>query len=116
MIDTKNATCLARCRTNPPGEFRKIIGFMKPFDGLFPLIAINKIIPIWNDVTDRTALLAKRNTAIHAAGALRLQRLFRHFIVKFFPILDAFGRFLFIKILAFIFQKSCYVAHRYTFY
>ena len=41
-------------------------------DRVFPAVAIDEIIPVRNDVVHRTAGVAERHAAIHAARALRL--------------------------------------------
>src|SRR6185369_11863795 len=36
-----------------------------------PLVAVNEVVPVGDDVVDRTAALAERDAAVHAACALR---------------------------------------------
>jgi len=56
--------------TNTSSKFRKIICFMQTNNCILPIARINKIIPIRNNISNRTSFLTKRNTTIHASGPL----------------------------------------------
>ena len=73
--DTEHARAFARCRAHAAGELRKIVRLVQAIDRLFPALLINEMVPLGDEVVDRTAVagLAKRHAAIHAARALRLQ-------------------------------------------
>ena len=43
---------------------------MEPVEGGAPLVAIDQIVPVGDQVAERTALMAERNAAVHATGAL----------------------------------------------
>jgi hypothetical protein len=62
----------AGCRTDAAGEVGKIVGRMQDFQRLLPVTAVNQIVPVRNDVVDRTAVVAERNTAVHTTCALNL--------------------------------------------
>ena len=71
LIDSKYACGLARRRANASGKFRKIVCRVKLPKRLFPAPAINQVIPIWNEIVDRTSGVTEGYAAIHAARALR---------------------------------------------
>ena len=50
------------------------------------MASVNEIVPIGNDVVDRAALMAKRNTAIHATSGLRHHFVFGKRFDEFVPI------------------------------
>src|SRR4029079_651541 len=52
------------------GELGKVVGRMQNVERGPPLLAIDEIVPVRNDVVDRAARLAERDAAIHAARAL----------------------------------------------
>src|SRR5215471_9542754 len=58
-------------------------------NGIFPPSAIDVVIPIGNQIVDRTPGLAKRDPAIHAACTLFAQLFFRKILVDFEPVIDA---------------------------
>ena len=70
VVDVERTRRFARRGTNSPGKFREVVGRMENLERRLPLMTIGKIVPIRNDVVDRTAALAERNAAIHAARAL----------------------------------------------
>src|SRR5690606_12782558 len=68
--DVQRAGRFARRRAHPPGELREVVGRMQVVDRPAPLTAVHQVVPVRDDVVDRTAGLAERNAAIHAARAL----------------------------------------------
>src|SRR5690606_674571 len=79
---------LARRRTQPPGPFREIVGRMQPVDGRFPAIAVDEVVPVRNQVAERTALMAEGNAAVHAARALFARRRFGRGEIDLAPVLE----------------------------
>ena len=69
-IDSKSAGGLTWSRANAASKFWKVIGGMQHFNGVFPIALKYQLIKVRNDVVDWAAVIAKRNTAIHAAGTL----------------------------------------------
>ena len=73
VIDAEHARPFARRGTQPPGELREVVRRVQPVDRRPPPVAVDEIVPVGNQVAERTALVAERNAAVHAARALRLQ-------------------------------------------
>jgi len=69
-VDRKHARRFARRRANSACELREVVGQVERIQGLTPLAPVDKVIPLWNEVAKRAAVMAERNAAIHAAGAL----------------------------------------------
>jgi hypothetical protein len=90
LIDAQHASRFAWRGTNPPGEFRKIIGGVQLPNGIFPAAAINQIVPVGDDVIDRTSCVTERDAAIHTARALVAQLRLRKILIDFEPIVHAF--------------------------
>ena len=87
IIDAEHARAFARRRTNAAGELGKIVGLVQPVQCLFPEAAVNKVIPLRDQIIDRAAAghaaderagVAEGDAAIHAARALLFQFGFRH--------------------------------------
>ena len=92
---------LAQGGAHPGGELRIAVGGDEPFDRKIPLPLIHQIIPLGDEVVQRTAAghaaqhhaaLAEGHTAVHAAGALRLLFVLVQRQMKFVKIGDAFLR------------------------
>ena len=91
FIDSEHARGLARSGADPPGELGKIVGGMQHAHRRAPPVAIDQIVPVGNDVVERTAGVAERHAAIHAASALFTQLFFRKILIDFKPIIDPLG-------------------------
>src|SRR5260370_34854864 len=89
LVDAEHARRFARRGTNPPGEFREVVGGMQLANRLFPTSVINQIVPIGNQVVERTSRLAKRHAAIHAARHLGSKILFGEILIDLEPVIDA---------------------------
>jgi hypothetical protein len=70
VVDVERARFLARRRTDAAGELRKIVRRVQHVERLAPLLQVDEIVPVRNDVVDGAAALAERDAAIHAARAL----------------------------------------------
>src|ERR1700752_3436875 len=79
--DTKNAGGFARRRTNTACELREVVGRMKLANRFLPLTTIDVVVPVGNEVVDRTTGLAERHATIHAASALLAKLLFGKVLV-----------------------------------
>src|SRR5438067_2350745 len=70
FVDLQHACRLARRRAQPAGELREVVRPVQLLDRLVPAIAIHEVVPVGNQVPERTAAVAERNAAFHAARAL----------------------------------------------
>ena len=97
LVDAEDARALAGSGTDAAGELREVVGLVQPFEGLFPQSAINQVVPLRNEVVDRTAGghafeqragVAEGDAAVHAAGA-RLRSFFLGVLVELVPVANA---------------------------
>src|SRR4029434_934442 len=89
-VDAEHARSFTRGRTNASGEFREIVRCVESLDGLAPAAAIDEIVPVGNDVAQRTPLVAEGNATVHASGGLDLQLILGEILVDLLPVVDAF--------------------------
>ena len=89
VVDPEHARAFARRGTQPARELRKVVRRVQALEGRLPPVAIHEIIPVGNQVAQRTALMAERNPAIHAARRLVAQRRVGIRQVDFAPVVDA---------------------------
>jgi hypothetical protein len=87
---------------------------VEPFNGFFPPVPVNQVVPIGNDISQGTALVAKGNATIHATGGLGLEMVRMHRKIIFFPIFDPFSHGPFMGQFAPRFHKSGRFSHFYS--
>src|SRR5690606_16243571 len=71
VIDVQRAGGLARRGADAAGELGEVVRRVQDLDRALPVAPIDQVVPVRDDVVDRTAGLAERDAAIHAAGALQ---------------------------------------------
>ena len=67
LVDTEHARCFARGRADTSGELWKIIGGVKLTDGFLPASLVYKVVPVGDEIVDRTTGVTEGNATIHAA-------------------------------------------------
>src|SRR4029078_13456246 len=91
VVDVEDARLLARGGTDAAGELGEVVGRVQPVDRLAPAAAVHEVVPVGDDVPERTALVTEGDAAIHAARALALQHLVGRALLELAPVLQAFG-------------------------
>ncbi len=110
-VDAKHARLLARRRADASGELGEVVRRMQHLDRTLPVLPVNEVVPVRNDVVDRAAALAERDAAIHAAGALHAGGVVRQAQIELAVMLLArLGRF--VRLLEpLVLEESGDVAH-----
>ena len=70
FINCQYAGCFTGCGADATREFRKVVGGDKNFVCQFPVALVGSIVEFWNIIPQRTAMMAKRCTTIHASPCL----------------------------------------------
>ena len=86
LIDAQHARALTRRRTQPTGELGEIVGRVQPLDGVAPTAGAHLVVPLRDQVAQRTAVVAERDTAIHTTGGLLGERVVGEVLVDLFPV------------------------------
>ena len=89
LVDAEDARRLTRCRAQPPGELREVVGGVQALDAVPPAVPVHQVVPLGDQGPQRTTVVAERDTAIHAARSLDLEGLLRELLVDLFPVLEA---------------------------
>src|SRR5258708_1466159 len=76
VVDVEHARGFARRGAHAAGELGDVGCRVQDVERLAPVVAVNEIVPVGNDVVHRAAGLAEGNAAVHAARAL-----LRHLLV-----------------------------------
>ncbi len=88
-VDAEHACCLARRRAQPAGELGEVVGGMQAIDRVSPVLAIDQVVPVRDQVAERAAVVAERDTAIHATSGLDLHLVEREVVVDLLPITES---------------------------
>src|SRR5688572_539345 len=112
-IDTENAGAFTRCRAYSTGELGKVVGRMEALNRFTPATPVNKVVPVGNDVSQRTTLVAEGNPTIHASRCLDLQLVFREVLVDLLPVVDPFCNGTTLRCYAWKFDEALWVTHFY---
>ena len=72
-VDAEHARRLARRRAQPAGELGEVVRGVQAVDGVAPVVAVDEVVPVRDQVAERAAVVAERDAAVHAAPGLGLQ-------------------------------------------
>ncbi len=89
LVDAEHARALTRRRAQPTGELREVVGGVQPLDRITPTIRAYQVVPLGNEVAQRTAVVAERDTAVHAPSRLIAQHVMGEVLVDLFPVEQA---------------------------
>ena len=70
LVDAEHARGLARRRAQPAGELGEVVGGVQPLDRVVPVVAVDEVVPVGDQVAERAAVVAERDAAVHAAAGL----------------------------------------------
>ena len=71
LVDAEDARRLARGGAQPARELREVVRGVQALGGGLPVLAVRVVVPLGDEVPQRTAVVAERDTAVHAARGLR---------------------------------------------
>ncbi len=73
VVDVEHARRLARRRADAAGELGEVVRRVQHRGRVLPLVGIDQVVEVRNDVVDRAAAVAERRAAVHAARGLHLR-------------------------------------------
>ena len=76
-------------RAQPTGELREVVGRVQTLDGVVPVVLVDQVVPLGNQVSERATVVAERNSAVHATAGLGLEGFLRELLVDLFPVEQA---------------------------
>ncbi len=88
-VDAEHARRLARRRAQAPGELGEVVGGVQAVDRVAPVVAVDEVVPVGDEVAERAAVVAERDAAVHAAAGLLLERLAGERLVDLPPVEQA---------------------------
>ena len=120
LVYSQNAGSLAGGGAYPPRELGEVVGLVKPLESLPPESRPHEIVPLGYEVVygtsrghsaDYLPRLAERHAAVHAAGSLQGEILFRKAPVKLLPVAYSSGGGAVLRQLSSVLHKTRGVAH-----
>ena len=73
VVDPEHARPLARRRAETSGPLREVVRRVQAIERLAPVVLVDQVVPVRDDVSQRTALVTERNAAVHASRGLLRQ-------------------------------------------
>ena len=89
VVDGEDARSLARGGAEHPRELGEVVGLVQAVYGLPPVLAVDEVVPVGDQVSQGAARVAERHAAVHAARGLALELLVGHRLVDVAVVLDA---------------------------
>ena len=84
---------------------------MKACDRLLLLASPDQVVPLWNEIAERTSLVTERDSAIHASASLSLQLMELLVLIDLLPIADANIDWSAFRRLAISGQEAFWISH-----
>ena len=89
VVYGEDAGGLARGGAEHPRELGEVVGLVQAVDGLPPVLPVDEVVPVGDQVPQRAAGVAEGHAAVHAARGLALEFLFGHRLVDVAVVLEA---------------------------
>ncbi len=70
LVDAQHAAGLAGGGAGAAGELGEVVGRVEALGGLLPVVAVDQVVPLRDQVAQRAALVAEGDAAVHAAPGL----------------------------------------------
>src|SRR2546423_939967 len=112
LLDLEHAGGLARSRAEPAGELGEVVRAVELRDRLPEAVAVDEVVPVGDQVSERAPALAKRHPALHAARALVAQLSERQRADELAVVADPFARIPFGRVPATVLQEGAKLAHQ----
>src|SRR5919107_2062236 len=88
VVDGQDARGLARGGAEHPCELGEVVGLVQAVYGLLPVLAVDEVVPVGDQVPQGAARVAERHSAVHTARSLTPELLLRHRLVDVAVVLD----------------------------
>ena len=88
LVDAEHARGLAGRRAQATGELREVVRRVETLDGVVPVAPPGEVVPLGDEVAQRTAGVAEGDAAVHAATGLTLELAGLLLLVDLLPVLD----------------------------
>src|SRR5580700_7861121 len=114
IVDGQHACRFARRGTETARELREVVGGMEPFDGGLPVVAIHEVVPLRDEIAERTTAVAERDAAVHAPRSLLAQDLYRQREIHLAVVGDAFRHRAFVRGMTGVLEETGACPHQLT--
>ena len=90
-VDPEDARRLARGRAERAGELGEVVRGVQAVDRGAPLVAVDQVVPVGDQVPERAPLVAERDAAVHAPRPLGAELLLGHRVVHLEVVVHPLG-------------------------
>ena len=111
LVNAQYTGTFTRGGANAARKLREIVGLVKPVERRPPIVLVDEVVPVRDEIIDRAAAVAEWNAAIHASGGLRAHFRGAGILHELAPVLHALERRLGAPAFAINFKKCSRIAH-----
>ncbi len=112
LADLEHARRLARRRAQAAGELGEVVRRVQLGDRVVEAVAVDEVVPVRDQVAERTAVVAERHAAVHAPRALLAQLLHGALQQELAVVVRALGRVPLGDAVALDLQEAAELAHQ----
>ncbi|CAB4949700.1 unannotated protein [freshwater metagenome] len=110
-IDPEHTCSLARSWTEAAGELGEVVRGVKSIDGFMPMITVDEVVPVRDEITERASVVAEGDTTVHTTTRLLTYLCDREVCVDLFPIHQADGNLTTGREFTTVLQETTAVTH-----
>ena len=85
-VDAEHAGGLARRRAQAAGELGEVVRRVQALHRIAPMVAVDEVVPVGDEVAEWAAVVAERDAAVHAATGLVFELLAAERLVHLLPV------------------------------
>ena len=111
LVDPEDARRLTRRRAQPSRELGEVVRRVQTLDRVTPLIAVDQIVPVRDQVAERAPVVAERDPTIHAACGLVVELLGGKRLVHLVPVLEPNRHRTMLRRRPIELHESCWLTH-----
>ena len=112
LADLQHARRLARRRAQPAGELGEVVRRVQLADRILEAAVVDEVVPVGDQVAQRTAVVAEGHAAVHAARTLLAQLGLGARELELLVVVHAFGRIPLGDVTALDLQEAAELAHQ----
>ena len=112
LVDLEHARRLARGGAEAAGELGEVVRPVQLLDRLVEAVAVDEVVPVGDEVSERAAVVAERDAALHATCALLPELDERQRAHELAVVADALGRVAFGRLRPRSLQEGAQLAHQ----
>ena len=111
LVDAEDTGGFTGSRTEASGELREVVRGMQALAGLAPVLPVDEVVPVRDQVAERTTVVAERNAAVHTAAGLLPKIVLREGFVDLSPVAETDRNRSTFREDAIVLEEAAWIAH-----